>query len=115
MADNLNPKIVDSFQQAQNFAMGAVMQASAAGKAYHSVAHATACAIQDAADHLRNTSTIAGTAIGVALAEWMETGDRESFDEVFEVATKTVTSATESFSAVGSAAAAILRSYPSGS
>jgi len=113
--DSVNPQVVDSLQQAQNFAMGAVMGASGAGKSYQSVAQSTAIAIQDAADYLRNTGTITNTAIGVALAEALATGQPTPYTEVITAATGAMTSATANFSAVGTAAAAILNSYPSGS
>ncbi len=91
-----------------------VTQADAAGKAYHAVAQATAMAVQDAVDHLRNVSTVAGTAIGVALAEFLETGEQNAFDTAVEAATSTVRAATNTFSEVGTAAAAVLNGFPSG-
>ena len=48
---------------------GSSIRIVAAGRAYQSVAQSTAIAIQDATDYLRNVSTIAVTATGVALAQ----------------------------------------------
>lgn len=113
--DKVNSQIVDSLQKAQDFAMGPAIKASGAGKAYQAVAQSTAIAIQDATDYLRNTGTITNTAIGVALAEWLVTKEEVPYKDVIQAATGAMEAATTNFSKVGTAAAAILNGYPSGS
>lgn len=86
---------------------------SGAGKAYQSVAQTAAIAIQDAADSLRNISTIATTAAGVALAQYLATGD-ESYGNVLKAAQSVMSNATTDFKSVGDAATHIMNNFKSG-
>lgn len=45
-----------------------------AGKVYESISESTAIAIQDATDNLRNINTIATTAFGVAVSQFLSSG-----------------------------------------
>lgn len=80
-------------------------------KAQQAVAQSSAIAIQDAADNLRNLSTITTTAIGVALAQLLATGDPK-YSKVIEEAQKVMTKGTENFAKVGEKAAKILTDFP---
>jgi hypothetical protein len=81
-------------------------------KARQSVAQSTAIAIQDAADNLRNLNTISSTAIGVALAELLATGDKKYVD-VIEQAQKIMEKGTANFAELGSKAAEVAKKFDS--
>jgi len=82
-----------------------------AAQAFVSVAQTTALAVQDAADHLRQVSTLSTTALGVALAQFLSTGDPRYLEAV-TVAQGMVRRATEDFRTVGHAAADLLERFP---
>lgn len=90
-----------------------VWQAGAA-KAFHYVAQATAMAVQDATDNLRNVSTISTTAIGMAMAQLMSTGDAQTWWPVIEAAQGLVKSCASDFQKIGENAAQVLKNFPSG-
>ena len=75
-----------------------------AGKAYQSVAHSAAIAVQDAANMLRNMSTLSSTAIGVAMAQWIAHPDKEQYKEIIETAQQMIAQATHQFEEIGKAA-----------
>lgn len=111
---NVNPQIVDVINQVQLATMQPqVVLTSGAGKAYQSVAQSSAIAVQDAADALRNVSTIATTAAGVAMAQYLATG-LPKYKDVIQEAQTMVTGATSDFKAIGEAAASVLKNFPSG-
>ncbi len=80
-------------------------------KAQQAVAQSAAIAIQDAADNLRNLSTITTTAIGVALAQLLATGD-EKYAKVIEEAQKVMVNGTENFASIGEKASKVLQDFP---
>ena len=80
-------------------------------KAQQAVAQSAAIAIQDAADNLRNLSTITTTAIGVALAQLLATGD-EKYAKVIEEAQKVMVNGTENFASIGEKATKVLQDFP---
>lgn len=83
---------------------------SAKLKAQQAVAQTTAIAVQDAADNLRNISTVTSTAIGVALAQLLATVD-EKYIKVIDEAEKALASAVENFATVGEKVAKILEGF----
>jgi len=87
---------------------------SGSGKAFHFVAQSTAMAIQDATDNLRNVSTISTTAIGVAMAQMMSSGDVQTWTPVIQAAQALVQVGAADFRAIGENAADILRRFPRG-
>ena len=90
-----------------------IIMTEGAGKAYQSVAQSTAIAIQDATDNLRNISTISSTALGVAMAQFLETKD-PSYIQAMELANKMSLEAASNFQTIGINAAAVLKAYPPG-
>lgn len=82
----------------------------AVSKAQNAVAQSSAIAVQDATDHLRNISTIASTAIGVALAQLLATGEPK-YADVIKEAQSALESATEHFSTVGEKSAKVLQGF----
>jgi len=110
----VNAQVIDLINQAQLATMSPqVVQTSGAGKAYQSVAQSAAIAVQDAADALRNISTIATTAVGVAMAQYLATGEKKYADAMSQ-AQLLMQGATSDFTAVGSAAANVLKGFPPG-
>ena len=84
---------------------------SAVNTAQQSIAQSTALALADATDNLRNLNTLSTTAIGVALSQYIETGDSK-FSEIIQEAQQVVTRGTENFSAVGEKIAIVLHDAP---
>ena len=112
MAD---PQIDQALIDAVVNSRDAVMQhptllASGNGKAYQAVAQTAAIAIQDAADTLRNVSTVAATAAGVALAQYLATKDK-GYEDVLKASQSVIGQATKDFTAVGDAAVGILTKF----
>lgn len=115
MADptHIDAQVIDTINQAQTATLlPSVITASGAGKAYQSISQTAAIAVQDATDNLRNVSTISATALAVAMAQLLSTGDAH-YVQAIDVAQKIVKSAAEDFKTIGSAAAEILRAFPS--
>ncbi|MBN8940907.1 MAG: hypothetical protein J0H01_15505 [Rhizobiales bacterium] len=111
---SVNAQVIDVINQAQLATMGPqVVLTSGAGKAYQSVAQSAAIAVQDATDALRNVSTIATTAVGVAMAQYLATGD-DRYAKALTHAQQLMKGATEDYGAIGAAAAGVLKGFPSG-
>lgn len=68
--------------------------------AQQSIAQSSALAMADATDNLRNLNTLSTTAIGVALAQFIETGDPK-YSSMIEEAQKVVTTGADQFGHVG--------------
>jgi hypothetical protein len=110
----VNAQIIDVINQVQLATMSPqVVLTSGAGKAYQSVAQSSAIAVQDAADALRNIATIATTAAGVAMAQYLATGE-DKYAKAMAQAQVLMSGATADFAAVGSAAAQVLKGFPAG-
>ncbi len=93
--------------------VSAAVREEGAGKAYQSVAQSTAIAVQDATDNLRNINTISSTAMGVAMAQFLATGDPQ-YAKAIELAQAMSVSAASTFKTIGVNAADVLKGYPSG-
>ncbi|MHA6847679.1 hypothetical protein [Ralstonia syzygii] len=110
----VNSQVIDVINQTQLATMSPqVVLTSGAGKAYQSVAQSTALAVQDATDALRNLSTIATTAAGVAMAQFLATGDPK-YATALSQAQDLMTNATDDYAKIGSVAAAVLKGFPAG-
>lgn len=110
----LDQALIDSVVHSRDAVMGhQTVLTSGAGKAYQSVAQTAAIAVQDAADTLRNISTIATTATGVAMAEFLATG-MPDMQEFLKVTEKMMANATKDFAAVGEASSKIVSEFKSG-
>ncbi len=111
----VNPLVIDVLQQTQTATLTqGVVLTSAGGKAYQSVAQSTALAVQDAADALRNVSTMATTAAGVALAQILATGQVERYKPTLDSAQDIMSNAIQDFGKIGMAAGEILKTFPAG-
>ena len=82
-----------------------------AQQARQSVAQSTALAVQDAVANLRNLNSISATAIGVSLAQYIQTGDYK-FVCAINQAHKVANNAAENFGAIGTQAGLVLREFP---
>jgi hypothetical protein len=82
------------------------------GKAFNFVAQATAMAVQDATDNLRNVSTMSTTAIGVAMTQMIASGDVHTWEPVVRVAESLVKNSATDFCQIGKTAAEVLRQFP---
>jgi uncharacterized protein YukE len=109
---SVNPQVVDLINQVHRATLYEDrITRSGAGKAYQSVAQSSAIAVQDATDALRNISTIATTAAGVAIAQLLATGNGQYVDALKEIQ-KMVTSAADDYAKVGAAATVIINQFP---
>lgn len=105
----------DAFEEIRTTVLApANIAAAGAGSAYQSVSQSAAIAVQDATENLRNLSSIGSTAIGVAMAQYLATGE-DKYKEAIKSAQSIVTQATEDFSAIGQSASLIVNSFPTGS
>ena len=86
-------------------------QDEAAGRAYQLIAQSAAIAVQDATDALRNITTVATTAAGVAMAQFLASGDPACL-EVLGHARKMVDDAIADYAAIGAASASMLSAVP---
>jgi cytochrome bd-type quinol oxidase subunit 1 len=110
----LNDQVLDAVRVLQAAPLtSSGIQAAGAGKAYQSVAQSAAIAVQDATDNLRNVNTIGMTAMGVAIAQLLATGDQK-YAEAIQQANTMMTGAAELFKTVGQNAAVVLSGFPSG-
>jgi len=111
----IDATVIDLINSAQTAAMDAqVVRTSGAGKAYQSVAQSTAIAIQDATDALRNVSTIATAAAGVALAHILAGDTQSKYTDALKSAQDIMTAAVTGYGQIGEAAGKILANFPSG-
>ena len=112
-SDTIDPRVVSIINDAQAATMDyQVVKTSGAGKAYQSVAQSMAIAVQDAADALRNASTIGTTASGIVIAQ-MVAGNDANAPALAAVQTM-MADAIANFTAIGAASAVILTDFPSG-
>jgi hypothetical protein len=110
----VDPSIVDAINQAQMATISSpVTRAAGAGKAYQAAAGAAALAIQDAVDTLRHASTIATSASGMALVQFLASGDSRYLEALNGTQTMMM-EAIQNFAAVSDAATRMLKEFPSG-
>ncbi|ADZ91950.1 hypothetical protein [Marinomonas mediterranea] len=112
---NVNSQVVNTVDQMQNSALSSsVIKLSGAGKAYQSISQSSAIAVQDATDNLRNINTMATTAMGVALAQMLATGNTEMYGEIIKQANTMIENSTSNFNAVGKGASQLLDEFTTG-
>lgn len=112
----VNAQVIDIINQAQTATMShQVVLTSGAGKAYQSVAQSSAIAVQDATDALRNITTMATSAAGIAIAQMLANPDTVSqYTPVLDAAKAIMSTAAQDYATIGSTAASILQEFPSG-
>lgn len=110
----VDSQVLDAINQIQAAVMSPqVVLTSGAGKAYQSVAHSAAIAVQDATDALRGISIIAATASGVAMTKFLTDGEPKYLAGV-AAAQDMIKLGTDDFARVVAAAAAAVKDFPSG-
>jgi hypothetical protein len=110
----VDPAIVDAINQTQKATLDAqVVLTGGAGKAYQAVAQSAALAIQDAVEALRHTSAVSASATGIALAQFLASGDPR-YLEALPAAQAMVTKGIEDFRALALAASELVKEFPSG-
>jgi len=90
----------------------AIARVQAGQMAYHAVSAAAAMAIQDAVASLRHSCAVATSASGMALAQFLATGDPRYLESLAQ-SQAMVDKATEHFAAVSAAAIKIVTEFPS--
>lgn len=111
----VNPQILNAIEATQQATLhGSIAKHAGAGKAYQSVSQSAAIAIQDATDQLRNFNTLGSTAIGVALAQMLATGNVDKYAPVIAQATTVMQDSAANFKTIGSNAGEVLSSFPVG-
>lgn len=80
---------------------------TAVNSAQQSIAQSTALALSDATDNLRNLNTLSTTAIGVALSQYIESGDPK-YGDIIQEAQEVVTRGADNFGVVGEKIATLL-------
>ncbi len=109
----VDPVIIDAINQTQLATMAqGVLAQGGGGRAYQAVAASAAIAIQDAADMLRNLSSISSTAAGVAMAQILE-GNPDG-QSALEAAQNTLTEAVKAYGAICTAASQSVKDFPVG-
>lgn len=111
--NTVNPQVLNAVEMTNQSVTGpSVPQRQGAGNAYQAVAQSMAISVQDASMLLRNLSTIATTAIGVATAKLV--GGDATMIPVIEASQKVITDAAEAFKTIGVNSGEILQNFPSG-
>lgn len=114
MTAAVDPSILEAINAAQSATMDLqVVKTGADGRAYQAVAASAAIAIQDAVDALRHSTAIATTASGMALTQFLASGDPRYLDALGQ-AQMMVDAAIQSLVDVGNAAGTIVKEFPSG-
>jgi len=115
MSDSrVDAEVIDAINQANRAVLEPqIILTSGAGKAYQMVAQASALAIQDAVDSLRNAGTLADAASAAALSQLTATGEPR-YLEILQAVEQIRTDAVAVFNARTIAAIDVLKAFPSG-
>ena len=73
----------------------------AVAKAVQSIAQTSAIAIQDAADMMRNISTVETTAIGVATAKWIANPTNQAYKEIIDKSISMIKDSAKAYGEIG--------------
>jgi hypothetical protein len=85
--------------------------AQSEGKAVQSIGQTTAIVIQDAADMLRNISTIEVTAIGAATAAWLADPANAAYETIINEATTVIQNAAAAYLLIGQNAYTVFKQF----
>ena len=111
----VNPQVLNSIEALQQATLiGSVIKHTGAGKAYQSVSQSSAIAVQDATDSLRNVSTMGITAMGVAMAQMLATGEVDKYGPIIEKANDMIKNSADNFKTIGENASSLLKEFPVG-
>jgi hypothetical protein len=108
----VNPQIIDAVTRSNQFVLGSAT-AEGRGAAYQKVAQATAFAVQDATDYMRNIMAISTAAQGIALQKMVENpATAPAYEPILVSAQAAVAAAQQNFSNIGTAATTIAKEFP---
>jgi hypothetical protein len=108
----VNPQILDAVTKSNQFVLGSATT-EGRGVAYQKVAQATAFAIQDATDYMRNIMAISTAAQGIALQKMVENpATAPAYEPILQFAQAAVLAAQQNFSSIGTAATTVAKEYP---
>lgn len=109
----VNSQILDAVKQSTTAVMASAPQ-QAVGTSYQKVLQATAFAVQDATDYLRNIENVAMTGQGVIVAKMLANKeDIPIYTPVLAILQEMVVAATTNLATVGATSTTIATSYPS--
>ncbi|MGI0116770.1 hypothetical protein [Zooshikella sp. RANM57] len=77
-------------------------------KVHQSLSQSAAIAVQDATDQMRNVNTISLTAIGMAMAQMLSSGDVEKYEPIIDKVNALLKNSTDNFNSVGDSACEII-------
>jgi|GEM_PF-1837081 len=83
----------------------------ALGLSVQSVAQSAAIAVSDATDMLRNVETVMTTAMGVAMAKWIETPENVFYEQIVNAATTAISNSAKNFEKIGTDAQSVLAKF----
>jgi len=83
----------------------------ALGLSVQSVAQSAAIAVSDATDMLRNVETVMTTAMGVAMAKWIETPENVFYEQIVTAASTAISTSAKNFEKIGTDAQAVLAKF----
>ena len=83
----------------------------ALGLSVQSVAQSAAIAVSDATDMLRNVETVMTTAMGVAMAKWIETPENVFYEQIVTAATTAISNSAKNFEKIGTDAQSVLAKF----
>lgn len=108
----VNPQVLDAVTRSNQFVLGSAT-AEGRGVAYQKVVQATAFAIQDATDYMRNIMAISTAAQGIALQKMVENpATAPAYEPILLSAQAAVLAAQQNFSSIGTAATAVAKEFP---
>jgi Na+/citrate or Na+/malate symporter len=87
---------------------------AAVGKTVQSIGQTTAIVIQDAADMLRNVSTVEVTAIGAATAAWIATKQTQPYKDIIEESITVMQQAAALYLTIGQNAYTVMNQFNPG-
>lgn len=109
----VNSQILDAVKQSTTAVLNSAPQ-QAAATSYQKVLQATAFAVQDATDYLRNIENVAMTGQGVIVAKMLaDESTIPIYTPVLAVLQEMVVAATTNLATVGATSTTIASSYPS--
>ncbi len=83
----------------------------ALGLSVQSVAQSAAIAVSDATDMLRNVETVMTTAMGAAMAKWIEAPENVFFEQIVTAANTAISNSAKNFEKIGTDAQAVLAKF----
>jgi hypothetical protein len=108
----MSTQVVDALKVAQGLTVHQqVAQAQGEGMAYQVVAQASASAVADASNYLRNISALSVAAMAAMTTRMTETGDAAAWQDAMQQVQQTTRDAADVFKDVGETSAKVLTAF----